>query len=123
MPDYIMDMIEQFSDTILKAILGKEAEREYNDGEIFIAELEYEKDEYIVKALVTRLLGENKINEAENVLFNAIDETPSKTLLYLATDFYKKVAKYSDKDLKKYGYSREEIKEGVDDIKKIYKNL
>ena len=120
MGDYIMDLIDAVSETLIKAILGKEAERELNDGEIFIAESEYDKEEYIVRALVKRLFAERRINEAENALFEALENSPTKNIFLLAAEFYKDVAKLSDRELRQADYSREEIKEALEDIKKIF---
>lgn len=120
MADYIMDMIETLSDVIIKAILGKEAEKESNDGEFYMTEIEYDREDYVIKALLTRLVSEGKINEAENLLFKTVEENPSPQMMKLSLEFYKDLGKKTEEELEACGFSKEEIVEGLTDIKEYF---
>ena len=65
------------------------------------------------------LLAENNINEAENLLFDMLD-TNDRGHLRLALDFFNRVNNMSDDELEAANYSREEISNGVDDIKSLF---
>lgn len=57
-------------------------------------------------------LEEGRICEAENHLFENIDKT-EKSHLALALDFYERLNLLSDEELEKADFSREEVKEGL----------
>jgi len=121
MADYIMDMIDTLSEVLMKALLGKEAERQIDDGEIYIADLEYERSDYLVRTVLFRLISDGKIAEAEDALFKTVEQNPSKTMLKLSIEFYTTLSKMTEEELLKGNFSRDEIKEGIDDIKKYFK--
>lgn len=61
----------------------------------------------------------DQINEAENLLFDQL-ETHSASNLKMALDFYSHLNTFDDKRLENAGFSREEIKSGLDDVMKEY---
>jgi hypothetical protein len=63
------------------------------------------------------LLKLNKINEAENLLFEKLT-LEDINCLNIALDFYSRLNGYSDEQLEQGGFSRDEIKSGLDDIAK-----
>ena len=65
------------------------------------------------------LLGERRINEAENLLFERLDEA-DLDYLRIALDFYAKVNDLSDAELEAADFSRDEVESGLDDFKRIY---
>lgn len=76
-------------------------------------------DDYLLYIL-TRLLGEGKINEAENILHEALEYHPTPETLYAAMVFYKKLNDLSDEALAASDFSREEIAEGLADARRLY---
>jgi hypothetical protein len=69
--------------------------------------------------LYTRLnsmVDEGHINEAENLLFEALD-TGDTNHLILAVDFYSRLNDKSDEELEANAFSREEVENGLNDIK------
>lgn len=66
------------------------------------------------------LLAEGKINEAENLLFEALDESPGPEYLKSALDFYGSLAAMPDGELEKLGFSREEIYEGLKELENMF---
>jgi len=65
------------------------------------------------------LLDDNKVNEAENLLFEELD-TQDQGHLRLALDFFNRVNNMSDEELEAAEYSRDEIAGGIDDIKMLF---
>lgn len=66
-----------------------------------------------------KLLKINKINEAENLLFDKIN-TDDIIYLKIALDFYSRLNSLSDKQLEQSGFSREEIKSGLTDTAELF---
>lgn len=70
-----------------------------------------------------RLIGEGRLNEAENLLFEKIEAQPNPAYLQVAIDFYTSLDNLSDETLNNAGFPRDEIVEGLGDIKKIYEAI
>jgi len=73
------------------------------------------------------LLAEGKINEAEDLLFEAIeleaagsDEHIDHDFLRVALDFYLKLNQYDDDELKRYNFSRVEADDGWTEITRLF---
>ncbi len=64
------------------------------------------------------LLEQNHINEAENVLFEHL-EGGTEGMLNVALDFYHRLSIFSDEQLAKAGFSRDEIDTGFRDALKM----
>lgn len=92
-------------------------------------------EEIDLELTLERLLRENQINEAENRLFERLDEAvtadkiaqdasqpvPNETprlsaVLMVAVRFYEHLAVLSDEALRLGGFTREEITQGLEDI-------
>lgn len=113
--DYIMRQIEEMTRAIARVIFNKETD---ND-EIF-DEYGTISEENFMFYMLNNMLGEKKINEAENIIFEMIEENKSRENLKNALWFYNKLQKLSDDELYENDFSREEIAEGLGAIKKIY---
>lgn len=68
-----------------------------------------------------RLIREGKINEGENLLFLELEDSPSLPNLKVAMDFYDALKKLDDETLEKCDFSREEITDGIEQLKIIFK--
>ena len=70
-------------------------------------------------AQMRTLVGEKKINEAENLIFDTIDK---KVPPYLAVgiEFYARISELSEDELEAADFSVEEIGEGIQDLLKFY---
>jgi len=111
--DWIIKQIENMVQMIAKIIFKKDVVtytvtyNEVNTG----------KDLLYTELL--ELLSSLKINQAENLLFNNIK--PSDwDYLKIAMDFYTKLNKLSDEELAEADFSREEIKNGLEEILKMF---
>jgi predicted DNA-binding ArsR family transcriptional regulator len=112
--DYIMREIENLSRFLATVIFQKRTsavEIIDEQGNISESGLLYHR----LKALI----NENKINEAENLLFAEFEQDPNEHNLEVAIQFYKTLQELSDETLENANFSREEIIEGVESIKKI----
>ncbi len=67
-----------------------------------------------------RLVREGKINEAENLLFDEIEDFPTLPNLKVALNFYDVLRKLDDETLEKCDFSKEEIDGGIEQLKSIY---
>lgn len=110
--DYIMKMISNKIKFLTKLLLGKDnPEFEYVENDI-------EDESNILHKDLIKLISENKINEAENILFSEFDPL-DKNKIAVAIDFYNRLNNLDDETLKINDFTRKEIKEGLDDISKI----
>lgn len=106
--DFIERQIHLISSTLAKTLFGKE--------QSFVEIPDPYRNEAAndLSKQLTDLLAEGKINEAENLLFEATDESECVDGDYLrvAIDFYLKLAQYDDAYLETCGFSKIEIDEG-----------
>lgn len=65
------------------------------------------------------MIDKQEINAAENLLFESIDPDNLNDLM-LALDFYQRLNELDDSTLDQSNFSREEIIEGIDEIKRLY---
>ncbi len=112
--DYIMREVELISRFLAKALFGRETERE--DEPAFS---EYLSENYLPYRL-RKLVDEGRINEAENKLFEAVEEEPKTEYLAAAFEFYRLLSEFTPENLERCGFSEEEVLEGLRDIKRIY---
>ncbi len=64
--------------------------------------------------LLTRLLKEKRVGEAEDLLFENIEY--NDRYIQLAMDFYSKLNTFSDQELEDANFSREEVYDGLIEI-------
>lgn len=125
--DYIMRIIKDMVRMLCKIIFGKDTVA-YELPE----EAEYTSTDYLYKQL-QEMLAEGNINEAENLLYDELElvkvqrkeenlliPIPDTKRLRLALDFYDKLNQMTDEQLEQADFSREEVKEGLLRVAKIY---
>ena len=113
--DYIMDMIETFVRGMARKIF--QVEDEGDDIGIY----EYMSDDgNVLSGIIRSLVHQNKINQAENLLFEQLEENPSKENLFIALGFYAMIGKKTEEELLEADFSKEEIEDGISDIKRLY---
>lgn len=110
--DYLVRAIKGMAKVIAKVVL-KKTEVEYE-----LPESNYSGADYLYKKLMD-LLAQGQYNEAENILFDEIGDKDHKKL-EVALAFYSKLAEFSNDDLKKGNYSKEEVQDGLRDVAKLY---
>lgn len=110
--DWIMQQIEMITRFVAKVIFNKDDSQNTVWYELEDSENLSETDKIYIK--IISLLKENKLCEAEDILFENI--TLSDKYAELATDFYKRLNNLSNKELESCNFSRNEIYEGYIDI-------
>lgn len=113
--DFLMREIENFT-RFAKEVLFKK--REKKETVATIEELSGKA--YDLKRILFKMIKETRINEAENMLFDAIDEEPSEDNLKVALDFYHELSMTPSTILSASNFQREEILEGLHEVQKIY---
>lgn len=73
----------------------------------------------IFKVMYNNLYNKGQYNEAENLIFQELEKNNSPELFEIAADFYNSLLVKSDEELLKSNFSRDEIYQGLEDIKKI----
>lgn len=111
--DWLMQQIEFAVQAIVRAVLKKE------DSMYEIMDVEKHTPSDMLYNKLTGLLGEMKINEAENLLFESI-ESDDKNFLTVALDFYSRLNEFDDDTLEAHDFSREEILSGIKEIGEYY---
>lgn len=110
--DFIMRQIQLMTDAINKLVFHKDVNRVEmfeEDGSISGGGLLYHR----LKALVAK----GSINEAENLLFEHLDDSPLPEYFVVALNFYKDLAALPDAELVAARFSRGEIRDGLSEIR------
>lgn len=114
----LIDRIEnEKREKVFKELLGKK----YSNLNDF--DLVYTPMEEILLITVKRLVLEGKINEAEDTLFANIEKNKSINTAYIAGEFYTMLMEMSDEELREKNFSRHEIEEGIQDIKREFSDI
>jgi len=111
--DWILRQIYLTVQMIAKLVLNKETARYEIINEI------KNTDSDILYIRLSKLIDIHAFNEAENLLYEYMDQR-SEELLHVSIDFYNKLNEFDDKTLEKNDYSRQEIIDGLEKIKKIF---
>jgi hypothetical protein len=111
--DWLMSQIRLLAAAIARAVFRRDAVL----YEIRDQVQQTETDKLHLHLL--RLLDAGQINEAEDLLFEAL-RPGDKDLLLLAVDFYQRLNALRDDELEQNGFSRQEIYEGLSDVQQIY---
>ena len=111
--DFIMRQIELIAKYIAESIFKKKS-TEYK-----IIEKENLSDTDKLHNKLVNLINENKINEAEDLLFDSLD-LDNKKYLEVAIDFYSRLTKLDDATLELNDFTKEEIAEGLADVSNKY---
>ncbi|MDU4670580.1 MAG: DUF6483 family protein [Finegoldia magna] len=111
--DWLLKQINVVSEFLQKLFTDMETNRKLNENE------QYQKDSFEFERLLENLIEEDRINDAENILFEKL-ETNNLMYATIATRFYDKLKGLSDEKLQKSNYSRDEILQGLNDMCDIF---
>lgn len=107
--DYIMRITSNLIKFLSKIIFGKDiAIYKLSEDE------KYKQSDNLHKELLV-LLSEEKINEAENLLFEKFNPEDNRQMM-VAIDFYQRLNNLDDEFLQGNNFSRKEIEEGLKNI-------
>ncbi len=113
--DYIMRLIHELVRTVMKLVFGLDEEGEEEDR--LLDTMSADNGEKL-NALIN-LADEGKINEAENRLYDLLEEGDPEGLK-IALLFYNHMNSYEGEFLEKADYSREEIRDGICNVLKRF---
>ncbi|MCL2774717.1 MAG: DUF6483 family protein [Oscillospiraceae bacterium] len=120
--DWLMNQIEIVARTLAKLLFNKDT------TDYIIIDYQVPTDTDVIYNKLRELIDEGKINEAENLLFDKIDEEieengeagESRQYLEVAIDFYSRLNDLSDKTLEEVDFERQEIDEGIREVADLY---
>lgn len=113
--DYIMRQIETITKALARVIFHKEEDTTEvidQDGNLSGSNL--------LLYRLKRMLHDGRVNEAENLLYEAIEQNPQDEYFKTALAFYDELKNWNDEKLKKCNYSREEIYDGLAHINRTW---
>ena len=115
--DWFERQVEALGKAIAGAIFGKEKLDELFEKYEEVATQET-LNEDILERILKNHIENGKLCDAENLLFDSLNEeaTPQKVIVGL--NFYNKLNEFDGKYLKEHNFSKEEIKEGIEELKK-----
>lgn len=112
----LVDRLEsQKRELVFKELLGKK----YSSLNDF--KLVYTPMEEITLISVKRLFFQDKLGEAEDLLFSSIEKNKTKNSIFIAGEFYTLLMELSDEELEEKNFSREEVMSGIKDIGELLK--
>ncbi len=114
--DFVLREIRMLVRFLSKTVLHREAEEEEI---LFYDQTAQQKNEGLDLRL-TLLLQSGDINEAENFLFDVLEEEQTMENFASAIRFYLELYGMEEEELAKHDFSREEIAEGFADLRALY---
>ncbi|APQ98217.1 DUF6483 family protein [Clostridium botulinum] len=76
----------------------------------------------LFKIILNKLFHEGNYDKAEDLIFEELEKNDSPEVYEIAMEFYNALLQKSDEELNESNFSREEIYQGLDDIKKFETN-
>lgn len=116
--DYIMRLIKSATQLAASILTGK---NHMDSPAEEIHNINISKDDMLT-LMVNKYINDGKINEAEDMIFDAIEEHKSPEILQTAIFFYQQLSTWSDEKLTAYNFSRREIMQGLEEVKRLYEN-
>lgn len=117
--DYIIRLIKAGVKMAMALFAGKDAVKSDIDAGNFNMKL---SEDELLEIMIRKYLSEGKVNEAEDILFEALKFRRTKRNLETALFFYGELSKWDEDKLLKYNFSKLEVEQGLEDVKKLYKN-
>ena len=108
-----MNQFTQLTSFLIK-MMFKEDEAAIPDGKFPVG-----SEPYIVLSRMRQLVGEKKINTAENMLFDVFDKA-KPYYVRIGLEFYNRISLLSKEELEAADFSVEEIGEGIKDMLDFY---
>lgn len=115
--DYVMRMIKAALQAVAAIVKGRnaiESSIDEKSDDIIIGE------DQLLEIMVNKYVSEGDINKAENLIFEALESRKSSKNLETALSFYDEISKWDEGKLTKYNFSKEEILEGLNIVKKMF---
>jgi len=111
--DFLMRQIEFITTAVAELIFNKPSSSYEVQSEV------RQQESDLLYVLLCKALENKNINEAENLLFDMLEENNSEHLL-IATDFYNLLSRMTDDELQNSDFSRKEIERGLKEVRALY---
>lgn len=72
-----------------------------------------------IPGILKKYIKEGKYNDGEDLLFKELEKGSSEGMMEIAVEFYNSLLAKSDEELESNDFSREEVYQGLEDIKKF----
>lgn len=117
--DFIHRQIETVTRSLSVLLLRKDSKAALSRG-FFTGGKNQISDDRLLEYALKRMADTGEINEAEMYLFDMLEDSPSRSKFLTAVEFYQHLNTLDDSFLQQSNFSREEIIDGLDAIKKMY---
>lgn len=111
--DYLMEEAERLTKLIAAVVFQKQMEEEPGGQEYAISQ-----DATLLGDL-RRMILSGEINQAENHLFERLQQEPTSQSFAAAGIFYRELSMLTDAELREADFSREEIMDGLQSVERI----
>lgn len=115
--DYIQRIIKSIGQMAIAVFIDRNAVDSIIDEEKNTVTT---SEDGLLEIMVRKYISDGKINEAENMIFEAIQSRKSPKDLQIALSFYERINKWDEDKLAKCNFSKQEIIEGLEEVKKLY---
>ena len=110
----IEKLINELSRNFGKALVKKE------EDNMQVTNFENNGSSEILRIIIKSLLVKKEYNKAENILFDEIEKDKSEANYKIGLDFYEELLSKNNEDLIENNFSKEEVLQGLIDLKTIY---
>lgn len=110
--DYIMRQIKGMAAVLAKLFFGKE-------DTTYVPDFARNKQADELYFRLQLLLSENKLSQAEDLLFRTLDKTDT-AFLAVGIDYFAKLEKLPIETLNAAGYDEDDLQKGLDDLAALY---
>lgn len=117
--EYILRLIKDCARMATGLFCGKNSVK--NGIEIEDTNVVFSEDE-LLEFIIRKHLNEGKVNEAENILFEALETRKTAKNLETAMLFYEELNNWDVKKLLNCDFSKYEIQQGLMEVKRLYKS-
>lgn len=111
-----MSIVEEVAEAIKRMVAKLLFGKSFDNYEEII--INHSIEEEVLLITLKRLVFEGKVNEAEDMLFENAKNNKVENLSYVVIEFYTMLMSKSDEELEKINFTKEEIYDGINDIKK-----
>lgn len=114
--DWFERQVEALAKAFVGAIFGKEKLEElFEKYEAVLTEETLDED--ILERMLKNHIENGKLCDAENLLFDSLEEKATPQKIIVGLNFYNKLNEFDENYLKQHYFSKEEIKDGVEELK------
>lgn len=115
--DWFERQVEALGKALAGAIFGKEKLDELFE-KYEAVETQETLNEDILERILKNHIENGKLCDAENLLFDSLNEEATPQKIIVGLNFYNKLNEFSEDYLNEHNFSKEEIKEGIEELKK-----